>query len=1060
MNEDRKQREKADETMCLAESTEEFYKKLKGSVIIINNKEVFLKNFLGDTGNMGQVFRSETAGSQQDIAVKILSPTLAVKQEFVKRFENEAETMLQLPPHPNIVRGLFYGRDQNKMREFLLGDKVREIPLYALGMECVEGESLKEMMEKRTGPENPDHIYTPLPISQACRIITQIGEALVIAHEKRKLHRDIKPANILIDREGNAKLTDFGLVKEFGAADQTAVGMIAGTPLYMAPEQIRHVFSFSSDTYELGATLYHIITGHPPFDGIQEDEFSMERLLKQIQHEDPALPRDLNQDISEELQDEMLRALAKEIECRHLKTQEFVDALKSLEQYDFSPETKQEWLERNKGNTAKTKVFGMLFSKGPIDIRQEAIGTTKTIIDECREIEKEQILTDLQEFRQETSGLETQMRSVENLQRLIRITRRNKENVLERKAWLESTLKVWDNLLNTNPDLVLDKGSTQNKRNWEEKMREKLGVEMPEPPKTFWEKHWQKLLALAFTGMAAVTIGALGHIYGVSQKRAREQQQKQAALQQAKEEFSTRLLNLELKIKSYEFKGAAEEIKSLTALQGKIGEPGLEEQIEDIEELLDEKKQEQAGRKKQREITEYIQRAYEALKQSGKKDLTKEERDAQLQKAADLSKKIEEAVKGLEGKKAEYFRRELDIIIGKIGPQMYAFETLHNAESTYQEAEKKYESLLNEWQKGKPVSQGIIAALRREITGSKEALLRVERDFKNSRGKKTPAYTEALQETESLSLKLRRLHQNISFGQLSMAQTRLNKLKTRVQELKQDKKYFAEENAVEEISRLEQEIQILLSNIEGSEFLGESAITSISSSTQAVINEWQPIKEKIENAGKLEGLSLAEYYFNENAYSIAEKQFSEIDSDRAKLYLSAIRLERRKETEKILVRGGITQNHLEEYKKLTSMLEQEETGQTPRYIMESMKPLLERFSEIPELYFLARDAKDALHKLDSTAWSIDPAGKDYKAKISEFITAVKKEKALTELEKAAEAYLIWGEKEQKPVILSMLAETYAELGRKEKAIKNYEALIESSIATPEDKERAKEALNR
>jgi len=414
----------------------------------------------------------------------------------------------------------------------------------------------------------------------------------------------------------------------------------------------------------------------------------------------------------------------------------------------------------------------------------------------------------------------------------------------------------------------------------------------------------------------------------------------------------------------------------------------------------------------------------------------------------------------MEGEKADYFRRELDIIIGKIGPQMYAFETLQNAANTYQEAHNKYQALQQEWQQGRPISQGIIAALRREVAGSKETLLRVERDFKDSKGKKTPAYKEALQETEELSIRLRRLHQNISFGQLSMAETKLRTLKAQVEELKKDKKYFTEENAVQEISRLEQAIQTLLDNVEESEFITEEYVESVKKGTETVLSDWTPLKEKIEQASKLNGIELAEYYFNEQAFDLAEKHFKETKDERAKLYLSAIKLERRKESEKILVRGRISQNHLEDYKKLTSMLEQEDTGQTPRYIMENIRPMLEKFSEIPELYFLAREAEDRIDKLSETAQGIDPANKEYKTRIKEFIEAVKKTQEFDELQRALNAYLLFGQKEQKPVILSLLATTYEELGRKKDARKNYESLIESSTASEEDKNFAREKIEK
>ncbi len=1066
MNEDISNRLNSSETIDIADNPEDFYKKLIGKTLTIKikGKEIRLKEFIGK-GSMSGVFRAEM--NSQDIAIKILAPDLANKSEFVKRFENEANTMLQLPPHPHIVRGLFYGADTKHTLDFIAGSRLKQVPLHTLGMQYVEGKSLKEIIDERAEPEEqgnkslPDflEIFRPLPITRACDIITQIGEALVTAHELKKLHRDVKPANILIEKSGRAKLTDFGLVKEFGAADQTARGMTVGTPLYMSREQILREFSFSSDLYSLGATLYHIVTGWPPFTGVKEDNFSMDHLFHQITHEDPVPPRELNPYISKELQDAILRSMDKEVQYRHLKMQEFVDEMKALERQSFSTPIKETWLQRNRDNAAKKNVFDMLFSKEQIDLRQEVIGTPKEIIRECRDIESTLLHEKLVGI--DNAGLETQMRNIEDIEKLIRsMVPRTDENVLERLNWMQKIMGIWNNLVKSNPDLVLDKGYAQNRLNWEDRMREKLNVALPEPQKTFWEKHWKKFLALAFTGMTLVAAGALGHIYGISQKRARELEQKKLGIHLTREEFNKIHAKTQKSIQRFEFEGADEDIKKLTSLQGKLDDSRLEENIQDLEALLEEKKEEYQTKSKQRDIETNIKKAYDAIKESTQEGLSKEKRDKKLQSAADLSKRIEAAIKRLEGGRADYFRRELDIIIGKIGPQLYAFETLHDAEIQYTEASKKYEALMKDWQDGKPISQSIIATLRRELTGSKNTLLRVEGDFTDEKNKKTNTYTTVIQNTDDLSDMLRRLHQETSFGQFRKARTNLDKIRERMQELSQDKKYFTDETAGARISRLEQEIQTRLNNIEGSPFIWEGSLKEFKEETKTVLKNWQPIKEKIQRAAELTGLELAEFYFDEQACDLAEKQFTEIKDDKAKLYLSAIRLERQKEKEKILARKGISQKHAEEYRQHISMLEQKDTGQTPQYILQSIQQMLERFCKIPELYLAAKTAQEKTKELNKLAWQIDPAEKQYEARLSEFIQKAKQEQAFTEVEKALDEYLFLGEQEQKPYVILALADTYADLGREKDAIQNYELFIKSSLVTEEEKEQAMQEIER
>jgi serine/threonine protein kinase len=192
-------------------------------------------------GGFGIVYRAFDEKLRRVVAVKVLAPHLAVTSPARKRFLREARATAAVR-HENVVQ--VYA--------------VEEHPLPHLVMEYIPGETLQQRIE-RGGP---------LDAAEVLRLGRQIADGLAAAHAKGLIHRDVKPANILIDPElgGRAKITDFGLARTVDDASQTQSSALAGTPMYMAPEQARgETLDHRADLFSLGSVLYALLTGRPPF---------------------------------------------------------------------------------------------------------------------------------------------------------------------------------------------------------------------------------------------------------------------------------------------------------------------------------------------------------------------------------------------------------------------------------------------------------------------------------------------------------------------------------------------------------------------------------------------------------------------------------------------------------------------------------------------------------------------------------------------------------------------------------------------------------------------------
>jgi serine/threonine protein kinase len=219
---------------------------------------------------MGTVVAARDRELNREVALKVLSGAASLDPESVERFHRESEAVARLD-HPGIVR---------------LYERGEAGGLHFYAMELVKGTSLDTFMRRER-----------VAYLEAARIVAQCAHAMDFAHAQGVLHRDLKPANILLDPSGRARVTDFGLARIDRKATLTTEGTVVGTPLYLAPElAIGDRATRRSDIYSLGATLYELATGKPPYPG-KDARTVMMRVLNEApippDESDPRIPKDL-----------------------------------------------------------------------------------------------------------------------------------------------------------------------------------------------------------------------------------------------------------------------------------------------------------------------------------------------------------------------------------------------------------------------------------------------------------------------------------------------------------------------------------------------------------------------------------------------------------------------------------------------------------------------------------------------------------------------------------------------------------------------------------------------
>jgi len=251
-------------------------------------------------GGMGVVYRARHVNLDRVVALKMILAGRLANNDDVLRFRTEAEAAARLQ-HRNIVAVFDVGACEGQ---------------HFFTMEFIDGISLDQRLA-----------HGPLACKTAARYVRILARAVFYAHKQGILHRDLKPSNILIDSEDEPHITDFGLAKRLGHIDskQTRSGAILGTPSYMSPEQAQGKIAElgpACDVYSLGAILYELMTGRPPFRAAT----SLDTLLQVIEH-DPVPPRLLNPHIDHDLETICLKCLEKAPEMRYASAEELGEDL-------------------------------------------------------------------------------------------------------------------------------------------------------------------------------------------------------------------------------------------------------------------------------------------------------------------------------------------------------------------------------------------------------------------------------------------------------------------------------------------------------------------------------------------------------------------------------------------------------------------------------------------------------------------------------------------------------------------------------------------------------------
>ena len=250
-------------------------------------------------GGMATVYKATDKVLKRYVAVKILRDEFTTDEEFIKRFEAEAQSAARLT-HANIVSIFDVGVDEN---------------LYYIVMELIQGKTLKEIIIEERGP---------LPWKWSVNVAIQIASALEVAHRNNIIHRDIKPHNIIITEDGIAKVTDFGIAKAVSNSTITAFGTTIGSVHYFSPEHARGGFTDAkSDLYSLGVVMYEMVTGKVPFDA----DTPVSVALKHMQ-EEPVEPIELNPNLPVAVNKIIMKALQKDTTLRYQSATEILSDLR------------------------------------------------------------------------------------------------------------------------------------------------------------------------------------------------------------------------------------------------------------------------------------------------------------------------------------------------------------------------------------------------------------------------------------------------------------------------------------------------------------------------------------------------------------------------------------------------------------------------------------------------------------------------------------------------------------------------------------------------------------
>ena len=262
---------------------------------VVGNRYEILEKI--GNGGMATVYKAQDQILKRYVAVKVLREEFTTDEEFIRRFNTEAQSAASLA-HPNIVSIYDVGTEEN---------------IYYIVMELIQGKTLKEII-------NEDGV---LPWKWSLDIAMQIASALEVAHKNNIVHRDIKPHNIIITEDGVAKVTDFGIAKAVSNSTITAFGTTIGSVHYFSPEHARGGYTDAkSDLYSLGVVMYEMLTGRVPFDA----DTPVSIALKHMQ-EKPVEPIKLNPSIPYSVNKIIMKAMEKDLNLRYQSATEMLKDL-------------------------------------------------------------------------------------------------------------------------------------------------------------------------------------------------------------------------------------------------------------------------------------------------------------------------------------------------------------------------------------------------------------------------------------------------------------------------------------------------------------------------------------------------------------------------------------------------------------------------------------------------------------------------------------------------------------------------------------------------------------
>jgi eukaryotic-like serine/threonine-protein kinase len=251
------------------------------------------------SGGMSSVYRAHDRLLERSVALKILHEQYTRDEDYVERFRREARSVAQLA-HPNIVTVIDRGEQDG--RQFIV-------------FEYVDGENLKQLVDREG----------PLSAHETIELGLQVARGLAFAHDQGLVHRDVKPQNVLLDADGRAKVTDFGIARSLDVDGMTITGTIMGSSSYIAPEQARgQPVDEQTDVYSLGCVMFELLTGEVPFDG----ENFVAVAMRHVNDPVPSVG-DLRPDVPQRLDWAIQRAMAKDHEERFRSMAEFAAELEA-----------------------------------------------------------------------------------------------------------------------------------------------------------------------------------------------------------------------------------------------------------------------------------------------------------------------------------------------------------------------------------------------------------------------------------------------------------------------------------------------------------------------------------------------------------------------------------------------------------------------------------------------------------------------------------------------------------------------------------------------------------